>query len=936
MDHLCLAEEGFKCFNFVFGTDALPFPIIENEDNCGASFSYELFNCPSPFATLLGRESDVTLSRSISPIDMKPSQKIKDRVRSKTRLKSAKRVKSGVFTEDVIPLVLTSKTQEIFQCVIDQDVTDENPYKLIKKEDIINDMKARGGISDFYPVKQQILEHSADDFLIAFDKDFKYGQSFYMVINETMRDVILQSLELKQEVKQEEEEEDEIFIRDFQIRNWIDLGSGVEIEQEKVVESPTKVKFMISRIRREFGAPVKFDDRNDLETKDSYMECMSYQDKNFSIKKLERDIGVQAVSILEENSTQTLWTYPRNACTQYTPSEFTEEEKDEILKSEALNVFINSVALRFEVALQQNEIMDVYYDDWRGLSEEDSTFGGKADCHLKEYQSFTDLQRSQGKRVSNIEWHPTILGLVAVSIVDRVTWEDRINLSSKSFRSHSHILLWNFTDPIHPQLMLAAPDDIYSFQFCPTDPNIVAGGCKNGQVVLWDISQFSERLQGNLPAAKPDTVKSNLLPELDPAPHLEVPIAQYCGVSSIENGHKSLITDLCWIPDHFEITKFGVPCESGEGACVQLITCSSDCSILFWDIRRPKARVLTRQEKQKMEKELPNPEGVPDTFKHLDLYWKPMHRVALPKISSVGDYSPMKISMKEKCSDKVYEKAQLNLGKGKGEGSDYGSMDIPSSRDLTSLTEVNTSLFIGTEDGEVTSVDWQIEKDMDTGKMTTPRPTHCYAVHDGPVNTVQRSPFFRDIILTIGGWTFAIWKEGVTLGPLLQSACATKRCLTGHWSLTRPGVIIIGKEDGNIDIWDLLEKTHEPSQTQNITSVSVSCIKPWIISARQHLLAVSDDFGTLHILEVPWALRHPLTQEKSNIEAYFDREVKRLEYFEARKILRSEKKVQEEEEKPVVEIELKTAEQVEEELKKEYGLYLQEEKKIIVAQLGKV
>ncbi|XP_072366415.1 dynein axonemal intermediate chain 3 [Scyliorhinus torazame] len=886
---------------------------------------------------LLAKESEVAISRPLTPSDMKLPHKLKDRVRSKTRLKSARRVRSGVFSEDIIPLVLTSKTQEIFQCVIDQDITDEQPYKIIKKEDIINDMKARGGISDFYPFKQQILDHSTEEFLVALDKDFKYGQSFYMVMNETMKDVILQSFEQKQEVKQkDEDEEEEIFFRDFRIKSWTDLGSGIEIEHEKVEESPTKVKFMISRIRREFGAPVVFHDRNDAETKDSYMDCTSYQDKNFSIKKLERDIGIQAICILEESSTQTVWTYPRNACTQYTPSEFTQEEKDEILQSEALNTFINSVALRFEVALQQNEIMDVFYDDWRGLSDEDSTFGGKADCHLKEYQSFTDLLKSQGKRISNIEWHPIILGLVAVSIVDRVTWDDRINLTNRALRTHSYVLFWNFTDPIHPQIMLEAPDDIYCFQFCPTDPNIVAGGCKNGQVVLWDISEFSGRLQGNLPAAKPDTVKSNMLPELDPTPRFEVPIAHYCGVSSIEHGHKTVISDLCWIPDHFEVTKFGVPCEIGEGNSVQLITCSPDCSVLFWDIRRPKARVLTRQEKQKMEKELPNPEGVPDTFKHLDLYWKPMHRVTLPKVSSTGEFSPLKISMKEKCSEKVYEKAQLNLTKSKGGSPEYGTMDIPSSRDLTRLTEINTFLFIGTEDGEVTSIDWQIEKDVDTGKMTTPRPTHCYTVHDGPVNTVQRSPFFRDIILTVGGWTFAIWKEGVTLGPLVHSACATKRCQTGHWSLTRPGVIIIGKEDGNIDIWDLLEKTHEPSQTQNITSVSISCIKPWIITAKQHLLAVSDDFGTLHILEVPWALRHPLTQEKANVEAYFDREVKRLEYFEMRKIFRTEKKEVEEEDKPPVEAEVKAAEQVEDELKKEYGLYLQEEKKIIFAQLGKV
>ena len=45
------------------------------------------------------------------------------------------------------------------------------------------------------------------------------------------------------------------------------------------------------------------------------------------------------------------------------------------------------------------------------------------------------------------------------------------------------------------QLLLEAPDDILCFKFMPTDPNIIAGGCINGQVVLWNISEHFERLK---------------------------------------------------------------------------------------------------------------------------------------------------------------------------------------------------------------------------------------------------------------------------------------------------------------------------------------------------------------------------------------------------------------------------------------------------------
>jgi len=44
------------------------------------------------------------------------------------------------------------------------------------------------------------------------------------------------------------------------------------------------------------------------------------------------------------------------------------------------------------------------------------------------------------------------------------------------------------------KLLLEAPDDIFSFAFNPNEPNIIAGGCINGQVVLWDIAQYEERI----------------------------------------------------------------------------------------------------------------------------------------------------------------------------------------------------------------------------------------------------------------------------------------------------------------------------------------------------------------------------------------------------------------------------------------------------------
>lgn len=59
----------------------------------------------------------------------------------------------------------------------------------------------------------------------------------------------------------------------------------------------------------------------------------------------------------------------------------------------------------------------------------------------------------------------------------------------------------------------------------------------------------------------------------------------------------------------------------------------------------------------------------------------------------------------------------------------------------------------------------------------------------------------------------------------------------GHWSPSRPAVFFIGKEDGSIEVWDLLEKSHEPSLTQNISTASITSIKSKSISRTSQIIS---------------------------------------------------------------------------------------------------
>ena len=39
--------------------------------------------------------------------------------------------------------------------------------------------------------------------------------------------------------------------------------------------------------------------------------------------------------------------------------------------------------------------------------------------------------------------------------------------------------------------------DFFCYSFNPTDPNLIVGGCINGQIILWNIEQYQDHLQIN-------------------------------------------------------------------------------------------------------------------------------------------------------------------------------------------------------------------------------------------------------------------------------------------------------------------------------------------------------------------------------------------------------------------------------------------------------
>ncbi|KAK9519627.1 hypothetical protein VZT92_022343 [Zoarces viviparus] len=440
--------------------------------------------------------------------------------------------------DDIVPMVLTSATQELFCCRADEDVTGESPYKLLKKDDIIQDFKTRAKASDFSPVKQIVLDYPEDELLLVFDRDLIYGQSFYLVLTPEAKKRILNVVQ-----SPEPETPEVIKTPEPKPEPNSSLGSEQEIDEESVKESREKLCFKF-RLRRKSGTLVCFSDSVTQVT-----GIPSDSDRRLGITLLQRDCGTQAVSRLQSSSTQTQWTLPKNMSTQYTPRELSSEEQDNILQSDSMKDFCKSVTPRMLYALQQEGIMDVFFDDWKalGTAAKDVDWSGKDFKGLKLYKAFSDQDYTKDKDISSVNWHPTLYGVIAVALIDR-----RQEQKSTTFGAQdSLILFYSFSDPSNAQLLLECPDDFYAFEFCPSDPNIIVGGCKNGKVVLWDISAHVAHLQGTQPV-KEVSVNTDTY-DLYPKKENKTPAVPYCAVSAIESSHKAPITDVHWLPPTFEV-----------------------------------------------------------------------------------------------------------------------------------------------------------------------------------------------------------------------------------------------------------------------------------------------------------------------------------------------------------------------------------------------
>lgn len=145
----------------------------------------------------------------------------------------------------------------------------------------------------------------------------------------------------------------------------------------------------------------------------------------------------------------------------------------------------------------------------------------------------------------------------------------------------------------------------------------------------------------------------------------------------------------------------------------------------------------------------------------------------------------------------------------------------PDAHKKAAVKSWTSKFYCATEEGDLVYADWIAEK---VTEEKASRIEFALSGHFGPICDLERSPFFPEIFLSAGGWSFHIWKEKISSGPLLSSAQLTSSVTCAKWSPSRPGVFYIGRADGILEVWDLTDRSHCATSTQSVATSAISSI----------------------------------------------------------------------------------------------------------------
>lgn len=619
----------------------------------------------------------------------------------------------------------------------------------------------------------------------------------------------------------EQGDDEEFAIKDLRPRPWV---TPTMQETEAEVASFNKgytralLRTRVARKRRDFSQSsakftpsesTPFDIRPRIEP--------NYKSEN---ERQVLEIGLQAgkgIKLLPQvkgMGFQSVFFRAINASTEYSQKDILNyytkfvPATPDVTENASLENFIRTIEIRMEEALQSNETIDVFKDEFLVLGDEEGGENKVANA-VREQRTFLSLEFTKNKTISDVQWQPNTDSVIAASCIENIDFEERVQRSGKS--NIGFIVVWSFSEFSNILLVMKAPDEIKCFLFNPTNTKFVIGGLLSGQIAIWDADLVHDKSRVDL------MKRQDKVPELTPL----------C-ITPITESHRAPVVSVSWLPKRVRIERKNMCVLHSEPMPFsQFMSLSEDGQLMFWESAFPPDK---------------NP------YKFNDFLWLPLLKFQLHKPDTHGE--------------------------------------LGGSHLLLHADQEDAQFWAASDTGEIMQIDWSIRA-MEDASAEHVKLVLNSEMSFRSVSELRRSPFYNDILMTVHDFNFNIWKEGCPK-PIFTSYYSTAYMTCGDFSPTRPGVIIIGRSDGRLDIWDFSDQSHKESINYSIASDRLSVLRFLPARKTPQLVAIGDSTGVVHILEIPRNLSRGPDSEKRMIYEFWEREEERVSYFEKRFEIRQE------------------------------------------------
>lgn len=139
------------------------------------------------------------------------------------------------------------------------------------------------------------------------------------------------------------------------------------------------------------------------------------------------------------------------------------------------------------------------------------------------------------------------------------------------------VLDFSDNDIISLSYLLETPIEVTTIEWHPENPNVLVGGCLNGQIIIWDLSSEDHvKTSGSKKSGGGEDDGGQMNDEKAQHKHMK----HLCH-SVIQQSHKAFVADLAFVPPSINVDKRA----PSEGKHTHLISASEDGIVNIWDTR---------------------------------------------------------------------------------------------------------------------------------------------------------------------------------------------------------------------------------------------------------------------------------------------------------------------------------------------------------------